>query len=120
MGSSNGINTWLQQNTHGQKEYAENSSIPMQTTLQASLLRQTVGRPNSSIGYPSVNAGNLNVTNPLNAAKYGNPYLRDSLQISDLSFPNPPSYEPVPNQTEPHMQHTYIKSQTNKGLSTHV
>ena len=120
MGSSIGINTWLQQNTHGQKECAENSSIPMQTTLQASLLHQTVGRPNSFIGYPSVNAGNLNVTNPLNAAKYGNPHLRDSLQKSDLSFPNPASYEPVPNQTEPHVQYSYIKSQANKGLSSHV
>ena len=120
MGSSNGINTWLQQNTNGQKEFTDHYSNPLQTTLQASLLRQTVGRPNSFIGYPSVTAGNLNVTNPLNAARYGNPYLRDSLQISDLSFPNPPSYGPVPNQTEPHMQYTYIKSQENKGLSTHV
>ena len=73
----------------------ENQSLlgsPKQTLLRANLLNGGVGRPGSIIGYPSINSGDLNVANPRYAAKYGNPYLRDSLAMCDPDFPPPPTH----------------------------
>ena len=49
------------------------------------------GRPSSMIGYPSITAGELNVTNYRHAAKYGNLYLRESVAICDPYFHPPPT-----------------------------
>ena len=64
---------------------------PKQTLLRANLLNGGVGRPSSMIGYPSITAGDLNVTNPRYAARYGNTYLRESLAVFDPDFPPPPN-----------------------------
>ena len=53
-------------------------------------------RPNSVISFPSVVSGELNVTNPHYAAKYGNPYLRESSAMFDPTFPPPPPHQHSP------------------------
>ena len=54
--------------------------------MRANLLKGGVGRPSFRIGYPILTAGDLNVTNPRYAAKYGNLYLRECLAMCDPDF----------------------------------
>ena len=88
-------------------------------------------RPNSVISFPSVVSGELNVTNPHYAAKYGNPYLRESSAMFDPTFPPPPpaqhSHNPRPANfvTLPHKQAgglvpTHYLHTQEAGLATHV
>ena len=74
-----------------QNEVQSPIGSPKQTFLRANLLNGGIGRPSSMIGYPSITAGDLNVTNPRYAAKYGNPYLRESLAMCDPDFNPPPT-----------------------------
>jgi hypothetical protein len=83
---SNQTNNSYHHNGESHKEVQSPIGSPKQT-LRANLLNCSVGRPSSMIGYPSIASGDLNVTNPRYAAKYGNPYLREC----DTDFPPPPS-----------------------------
>lgn len=65
--------------------------------LRLDLPPSCVGRPSSMITYPSITAGHLNVSNPRYAAKYGNPYLRDSIAPYFPPPPPPPYPQPHPS-----------------------
>ena len=51
------------------------------------------------INYPNIASGDLNVTNPRYAAKYGNPYLREPQTMFDSSLPALPPHimQPQPS-----------------------
>ena len=67
------------------------------------------------IAYPSITAGHLNVSNPRYAAKYGNPYLRDSIATYDHLFPPPPP----PSYLPPHPSPMITRSPYNRAKQLH-
>ena len=79
-----------------------NGQNPKSSPVQPYILNRTSAmkgsseRPNSVISFPSVVSGELNVTNPHYAAKYGNPYLRESSAMFDPTFPPPPPHQHSP------------------------